>query len=209
MSPLAANYLLKIMLTRFIIFTIASLPNIGFCERVIDEFVNAAIERTKQEVTYDGSYFSIGYPNGDIPQNLGVCTDVVIRSYRTIGIDLQKLVHEDMLAHFNAYPSKRNWGLSQTDKNIDHRRVPNLKVFFSRKGTSLPISSNKNSYLAGDIVTWILPGNLPHIGIISNQKSRVTENPLVVHNIGVGPKIEDMLFKYKISGHYSFMPERM
>lgn len=196
------------MITRIFII-ILFLPNIGFCEGLVDALVDAAIERTKQEVNYDGSYFSIAYPNGDVPPNLGVCTDVIIRSYRAVGTDLQRLVHEDMLVHFNEYPSKRIWGLSRTDKNIDHRRVPNLKVFFSRKGKSLPVSRSKNNYLPGDIVTWTLPGNLPHIGIIANQKSSATGNPLVVHNIGSGPEIEDMLFKYKITGHYSFVPEMM
>jgi len=197
------------MSTRIILFVIFFLPNIGFCEELLSAFVAAAIERTKHEVSYDGSYFSIAYPNGDVPSNLGVCTDVIIRSYRAVGTDLQQLVHEDMLANFNVYPSKRIWGLSHTDKNIDHRRVPNLKVFFTRKGKVLPVSDNKNNYLPGDIVTWNLPGNLPHIGIITQQKNTASGNPLVVHNIGSGPEIEDMLFKYKITGHYSFMPNAL
>lgn len=189
-----------------LIFIMAFLSNPGFCQGSIDDLVEAAIERTKQQVRYDGSYFSIAYPNGDVPPNVGVCTDVIIRSYRAIGADLQKLVHEDMLSHFNVYPSKRIWGLSRTDRNIDHRRVPNLTVFFSRNGESIPVTNSKKDYLAGDIVSWVVAGNLPHIGIVSNQKSSETGNPLVVHNIGIGPEIEDMLFRYKITGHYRYVP---
>ena len=173
-----------------------------------NDFVNAAIERTRFDVRYDGSYYSIGYPNGDVPDGVGVCTDVVIRSYRKIGADLQKLVHEDMLAHFHAYPSKRIWGLGKPDSNIDHRRVPNLQSFFVRRGEVLPVSTKNNDYKPGDLVTWILPGNLPHIGIVTDQVSAATGNPLVVHNIGNGPQLEDMLFDYRITGHYRYVPKR-
>lgn len=114
--------------------------------------------------------FSLNYPNGDIPSYFGVCTDVIIRTYRKIGIDLQKEVHEDMLKEFDSYPSKRIWGLTKPDKNIDHRRVPNLQIFFSRKGKIVPITKNPDDYLPGDIVTWMLKGNLPHIGIVSDKK---------------------------------------
>lgn len=171
------------------------------------DLVSAAIERTKHNVTYNGAYFSIPYPNGDIPSNVGVCTDVVIRSYRALGIDLQELVHEDMSSNFGSYPSKRIWGLTKTDKNIDHRRVPNLQVFFSRHGEVLPISSQAEDYLPGDIVTWVLPGNLPHIGIVTDKLSEVTKTPLVVHNIGAGPSLDDVLFSYRITGHYRFAPK--
>ncbi|WP_083388878.1 DUF1287 domain-containing protein [Vibrio rotiferianus] len=166
----------------------------------------AAKERTTFDVQYDGSYYGIGYPNGDVPEGIGVCTDVIIRSYRKLGIDLQVLVYEDMRDNFNQYPSKRIWGLSTTDKNIDHRRVPNLQAFFSRHGASLPISSNPSSYQAGDIVTWMLPGNLPHIGIVIDKYSDGEKRPLIVHNIGAGTVIEDMLFDYTITGHYRFQP---
>ncbi|WP_421783769.1 DUF1287 domain-containing protein [Kiloniella litopenaei] len=164
----------------------------------------AALVRTTQNVVYDGSYHSIAYPGGDVPANIGVCTDVVIRSYRALGIDLQKLVHEDMRANFASYP--KIWGLKSTDRNIDHRRVPNLRVFFTRHGQSLPLSENPADYLPGDLVTWNLnkSGSLPHIGIISDQKSPEGV-PLVVHNIGAGPQIEDMLFDYKMTGHYRYM----
>jgi uncharacterized protein YijF (DUF1287 family) len=166
----------------------------------------AAKERTTFDVQYDGSYYGISYPNGDVPEGIGVCTDVIIRSYRKLGIDLQVLVHEDMRDNFNKYPSKRIWGLSTTDRNIDHRRVPNLQTFFSRHGTSLPVSSNPSSYQAGDIVTWMLPGNLPHIGIVIDKYSDGEKRPLIVHNIGAGTVIEDMLFDHTITGHYRFQP---
>jgi len=159
------------------------------------------------EVIYNGAYFSIDYPSGDVPDNIGVCTDVVIRSYRAIGTDLQQLVHEDMLSNFSLYPSKRIWGLTKPDSNIDHRRVPNLQTFFKRHGKVLPISNNPKEYQAGDLVTWMVSGNLPHIGIVTNQINSVTGNPYVVHNIGLGPKKEDMLFDYKITGHYQYNPE--
>ncbi|MFV0544548.1 MAG: DUF1287 domain-containing protein [Marinicella pacifica] len=167
----------------------------------------AAIERTKHSVRYDGSYFSIEYPGGDVPADLGVCTDVVIRSYRALGVDLQVLVHEDMKAHFSAYPSKRIWGLTGTDRNIDHRRVPNLQTFFTRHGESLPMSQSAADYLPGDLVTWMLPGNLPHIGIMTDRLNVDSGQPMVVHNIGVGPKLEDILFAYPITGHFRFKPK--
>ena len=171
------------------------------------DLVNAAIERTRQNVSYNGSYFRIAYPNGDVPANFGVCTDVVIRAYRAIGTDLQVLVHEDMSANFGSYPSKRIWGMSSTDTNIDHRRVPNLQAFFSRHGKSLPVTDNRKDYAPGDIVTWMLPGNLPHIGIVTDRLSRPGGDPLIVHNIGSGPSLDDMLFSYKITGHYRYVPE--
>lgn len=169
-------------------------------------FVAAALERTTHKVKYDGSYVSIAYPGGDVPANTGVCTDVIIRSYRQIGADLQRLVHEDMLANFKAYPSKRIWGLNATDSNIDHRRVPNLQTFFERKGEALPITDNSTAYKPGDIITWMLPGNLPHIGIVTNKVSPETGKPLIVHNIGPGPKLEDTLFSFPITGHYRYVP---
>ncbi len=167
----------------------------------------AAIERTNHDITYDGRYFSIPYPNGDIPEHLGVCTDVIIRSYRALGIDLQQRVHEDMKADFAAYP--KHWGLSKPDANIDHRRVPNLQTFFTRHGQSLPVTDNPDDYKTGDIVTWALRanGSLPHIGIVTHLKSGDDKRPLIVHNIGAGTTLEDMLFSYKITGHYRYAPE--
>ena len=170
------------------------------------DLVDAAIHRTTQSVTYDGSYYSIAYPNGDVPAHLGVCTDVIIRSYRSLGVDLQQLVHEDMAENFSSYPSKRIWGLKSTDKNIDHRRVPNLQTFFSRHGEELATSTAKEGYKAGDIVTWMLPGNLPHIGIVTNKTQTSNGNPLIAHNIGSGPVLSDMLFSYEITGHYRYTP---
>ncbi len=163
---------------------------------------NAAMTRTKYPITYDPSYFSTKYPLGDVPANKGVCTDVVIRSYRLLGIDLQKLVHEDMKNNFNSYP--KLWGLKKPDTNIDHRRVPNLQVFFKRYGVELPITKNPNDYKPGDIVTWNIGGKtfIPHIGIISNQKTAGQYK--VIHNIGDGPKLENVLFDYQITGHYCY-----
>ena len=166
--------------------------------------VSAAIDRTKHEVRYDGTYHSIAYPNGDVPANVGVCTDVVIRAYRAIGADLQVLVHQDMTENFSRYPSKRIWGLSRPDSNIDHRRVPNLQVFFRRHGTALAVTQQAADYKPGAIVSWMLPGNLPHIGIVSDKRVPGTERLMIVHNIGAGPKLEDMLFSYPITGHFYY-----
>ncbi len=164
--------------------------------------VKAAQERLQHFVIYDGSYQAINYPMGDVASNKGVCTDVVIRSYRTIGIDLQQLVHEDMQKHFDEYP--KLWGLSKPDSNIDHRRVPNLEVFFKRYGQSLPVTNNPRDYQAGDIVSWRLHGsNRPHIGIVSDVIA-TSGNPEIIHNIGWGPKSEDILFLHPIQGHYRF-----
>ncbi|MBW1298087.1 DUF1287 domain-containing protein [Aquimarina litoralis] len=163
---------------------------------------DATLTLTEQEVTYDPSYFSISYPNGDVPSDKGVCTDVVIRAYRKLGIDLQKEVHEDMKVNFSKYP--KNWGLSKTDKNIDHRRVPNLMKFFSRFGTVKSISDQASSYLPGDIVCWSLGGGLTHIGLVVHKKSRDQQRYLIVHNIGGGQVLADCLFDYKIIGHYRY-----
>lgn len=163
---------------------------------------DAAIELTKQRVEYDPQYFSISYPNGDVPTGKGVCTDVIIRAYRKLGIDLQKEVHEDMRANFSVYP--KNWGLTKTDKNIDHRRVPNLMTYFSRHGTVKPITNNPSDYRPGDIVCWNLAGAVTHIGIVVSKKSPDGKRYMIVHNIGAGQVLEDCLFSYKIIGHYSF-----
>lgn len=189
-----------------IIFALST-SSLCFSETFEQALVNAAIERTRQNITYDGSYFSIPYPNGDVPSHIGVCTDVVIRSYRAIGTDLQVLVHEDIDENFDAYPSQRLWGLSRPDKNIDHRRVPNLNVFFTRHGDVLPITNNPADYAAGDIVTWMLPGNRPHIGIVSDRLSSDTSSPLIIHNIGGGPVLDDRLFSFPITGHYRYVPQ--
>ena len=166
------------------------------------ELSDSALTLTKQKVQYDPSYFRLAYPNGDVPSDKGVCTDVVIRAYRKLGIDLQKEVHEDMRSNFDEYP--KNWGLTRPDKNIDHRRVPNLMTFFSRYGITKRISQNPQEYQPGDIVCWNLGGGITHIGIVSGKKEADGETPLIVHNIGSGQVIEDMLFDYKIIGHYQY-----
>ena len=152
-------------------------------------------------IEYDSSYVSLKYPGGDVPMDRGVCTDVVIRAMRLLNFDLQKEVHEDMKQNFSAYPSKKNWGLKKTDKNIDHRRVPNLITFFTRKGWKKPITNDANDYLPGDIVTCTVGGNLPHIMIVSDRKSEAG-TPLIIHNIGEGTQEEDLLFDFPITGHF-------
>ncbi len=181
------------------------ITNCCFSQTMINplKISNCALELTKQVVVYDPSYFSIDYPNGDIPSGKGVCTDVVIRAYRKVGVDLQQLVHNDMKANFNLYP--KIWGLKHTDKNIDHRRVPNLMTFFKRKGIEKQITNHPKDYLPGDIVCWNLGGSLTHIGIVVNKKSKDNKRNLIVHNTGNGQVLEDCLFNYKIIGHYSFL----
>ncbi|MDR1199670.1 MAG: DUF1287 domain-containing protein [Prevotellaceae bacterium] len=166
------------------------------------QLADSALTLTKQQVLYDPSYFNISYPNGDIPSGKGVCTDVVVRAYRKLGIDLQKEIHEDMIANFNEYP--KNWGLSRTDKNIDHRRVPNLMTFFARHGVIKKNSQISSDYEAGDIVCWDLGKGTAHIGIVSNKLSADEKRKLIIHNIGAGQVMEDCLFKFKIIGHYSY-----
>ena len=173
-------------------------------QEFLQKFTAAAIERTRHTVRYDPAYVRIPYPGGDVPAETGVCTDEVIRSYRAVGIDLQKEVHEDMLANFNAYPSKWRWGRQSPDANIDHRRVPNLMVFFSRKGEVLPITGRAEDYSPGDIVTWDLGKGLTHIGMLVDRKALLTRHYMIVHNIGEGPKMEDVLFSWKIIGHYRY-----
>ena len=163
---------------------------------------DAAIQLTALEVVYDPSYFKIEYPNGDVPADRGVCTDVIIRAYRKVGIDLQKEVHDDMALNFGKYPGI--WGLATTDKNIDHRRVPNLMVFFARKGETQTITPNSSDYIPGDLVCWNLGGGITHIGLIVNKKSLDGKRFLVVHNIGAGQVLADCLFEYKIIGHYRY-----
>lgn len=167
-----------------------------------EELSIAATSLTQDQVVYDPSYFSISYPNGDVPQGKGVCTDVVVRAYRKLNIDLQVKVHEDMKANFDLYP--KNWGLTRPDKNIDHRRVPNLMTFFSRFGEEKPITTDPDDYNTGDIVCWNLGGGTTHIGILVKEKSIDGKRNMVVHNIGGGQVMEDVLFDYKIIGHYTY-----
>jgi uncharacterized protein len=168
-----------------------------------EKLSNAAISIIDASIAYTPDYISIKYPNGDVPANTGVCSDVVIRAYRKLGIDLQKEVHEDMKANFSKYPTK--WGLKKTDTNIDHRRVPNLEVFFTRKGEKLTVSENPNDYKTGELVTWMIGDKLPHIGIITHKKSVDGKRPLIVHNVGGGQVLEDCLLNYKIVGHFKYV----
>lgn len=172
----------------------------GFYSKLSD----AAMGIVNNRIKYDPKYYNIPYPNGDVPADRGVCTDVVIRAYRKLEVDLQKEVHLDMKSNFNLYPSKKNWGLTRPDTNIDHRRVPNLQVFFSRKGTVLPITDDPDDYSAGDIITWKLSNGLDHIGVVVSRKTRDGKRRLVVHNIGRGQVMEDILFSWKITGHYRY-----
>lgn len=161
--------------------------------------------RRQMEVTksYDPAYTVIAYPNGDVAQEKGVCTDVVIRGLRAANVDLQKEVHEDMNANFAAYPKK--WNLPKPDANIDHRRVPNLQTFFIRRGKSLPITDKSADYQAGDIVSWDLNGKgLTHIGLVSDRFDPQTKRPFIIHNIGSGAVEEDVLFEWKITGHFRY-----
>lgn len=167
-----------------------------------EKLSNAAIAIIDPEVEYIPSYVGIKYPNGDVPPKTGVCTDVVIRAYRKLNIDLQKEVHEDMVASFSKYP--KIWGLKTTDKNIDHRRVPNLEVFFERKGEKLAVSQNPSNYKTGDLVTWMIGDKLPHIGIITHLKSSDGNRPMIVHNVGSGQVLEDCLLSWKIVGHFRY-----
>lgn len=167
-----------------------------------DQIADSALILTYQKVVYDPTYYVIGYPNGDVPEGKGVCTDVIIRAYRKFGIDLQKEIHEDMEANFEKYPQK--WGLIKPDKNIDHRRVPNLMVFFSRFGEERPISKLAKDYYPGDIVAWDLGNGITHIGIVSSRKSVDNKRYLIVHNIGNGQELSDCLFEFKIIGHYRY-----
>ena len=177
-------------------------PKVTYESPALERLVAAAVERTSHTVTYDSAYFSIPYPNGDVPADKGVCTDEVIRSYRALGVDLQREVHEDMKANFAAYP--RKFGLTKTDPNIDHRRVPNLMTFFERKGQSLAITEDPNDYRPGDVVTWELNGGLTHIGILTDAPTATPGRYLIMHNIGAGPRLEDALFAWKITGHYRY-----
>jgi uncharacterized protein YijF (DUF1287 family) len=170
----------------------------------LDKLVAAAIERTHHSVKYVSTYVHLDYPGGDVPADTGVCSDEIIRAYRAVGVDLQKEVHEDMVKNWLDYPPKAKWHQVHPDPSIDHRRVPNLMVFFSRKGESLPISSRAEDYSPGDIVTWDLGGDVPHIGMVVNVKSAESGRLLIVHNIGQGPKMEDVLFSWKITGHYRY-----
>jgi len=187
------------------------LPLLFFCAaptahgNTSEAVVLAAQDRTRADVRYDPEYVSLSYPGGDVRANTGVCTDVIIRTFRNaFGFDFQKAVHEDMRQNFSAYP--RIWGLKRPDKNIDHRRVPNLEAYLKRQGAAVPITKNAQDYKPGDIVSWRLGGRLPHIGIVSNKKSE-WGTPLIIHNIGAGPVEDDLLFNTDIHGHFRYKPK--
>jgi uncharacterized protein YijF (DUF1287 family) len=167
-----------------------------------EKLSNAALSIINSEIVYTPNYVAIQFPNGDVPAKTGVCSDVVIRAYRKLGIDLQKEVHEDMKSNFSKYPTK--WNLKQTDTNIDHRRVPNLEVFFTQKGEKLPVSKDAGDYKTGEMVTWMISGKLPHIGIVTHKKTADGKRPMLVHNVGSGQVLEDCLFAYEIVGHYKY-----
>lgn len=169
----------------------------------LQQLAAAAKERTRHQVTYDPGYVGIAYPGGDVPAGSGVCSDEIIRIYRAAGIDLQKEVHEDILRDVSAYPLSI-WNQKRPDANIDHRRVPNLMVFFSRNGETLPITSRAEDYAAGDVVAWDLGNGSVHIGMVAEPKTRFSGRNMIVHNIGAGPKMEDVLFDWKIIGHYRY-----
>lgn len=172
--------------------------------------VSAAKERCNHPVKYDGRYIPLKYPMGDVPNNIGVCTDLVVRAYRRQGVDLQRYVHEDMKRAFNAYPSAKVWGKKSPDANIDHRRVLNLEAFFKRHGKSLPLTRNPANFRPGDLVTWRIGGVAPHIGIVIDQKADDGKTPLIVHNDSKGPVIENILFDpgFTMTGHYRYWPAK-
>jgi uncharacterized protein len=163
------------------------------------KLAHAALDRTLHTVRYEPAYLTLTYPGGDVPADTGVCTDEVIRAYRALSLDLQKLIHEDMKAHFSLYP--KHWGLRRPDRNIDHRRVPNLQTFFKRQHASLPITTDPAQYLPGDLITCTVAGKLPHIALVVPNPAG-SGTPWIVHNIGAGPQLEDRLFEFPLTGHY-------
>jgi uncharacterized protein len=172
----------------------------------IKKAVDSALEQTQLTFEYDPAYVKLTYPGGDVPIQRGVCADVIIRAFRNAGVDLQKELHEDITSNFRKYPDK--WGARRPDSNIDHRRVPNLMTFFGRAGKSLPTSNKSSDYLPGDVVAWQLDNELLHIGLVTDAVADRTENYQLVHNIGAGAKLEDVLFSWKIIGHYRMWKQR-
>ncbi len=189
---------MRLLFVTLVILTTFCLSAQERAKTIAEKITEAALFRTTQTVRYDPAYVVLVYPGGDVPADTGVCTDEVIRSFRALGIDLQKLVHEDMKRHFSVYP--KNWGMRTTDKNIDHRRVPNLQCFFKRQGAELPLDGT-NQFLPGDIVAWDLNNRgLTHIGIVVGEDE-------FVHNIGSGPKKDKGISQWKILGHYRYHPQ--
>jgi uncharacterized protein len=171
-----------------------------------EDIARAARRQVGVTVHYDPAYRRLAFPGGDVPADRGVCTDVIVRALRTArGVDLQRLLHEDMKAHFDAYPNQRRWGASKPDANIDHRRVPNQMTFFRRAGHEVAVTRVAGDYLPGDVVAWDIGRGILHIGIVTDRAS-VAGTPLVVHNIGAGAREEDILFRYTVIGHYRLPP---
>lgn len=165
----------------------------------------AAMQQVGKTVRYDPSYVRLDFPGGDVPIDRGVCTDVVVRALRKLGVDLQVLIHEDMTASFDRYPNL--WNLKRPDPNIDHRRVPNIAAFLQRKDKALAVTDNSADYLPGDIIVWRLSNNRPHIGLVSSVPAADQDRLKIIHNIGAGARVQDVLFAYKIEGHYRYFPE--
>ncbi len=180
---------------------------VGAVSANVRKILDDAKRQTKVTSGYTQEYFEIAYPNGDVPEHTGACTDVVVRAFRAVGVDLQKEVHEDMTEHFSRYPTK--WGLTGPDPNIDHRRVPNLQTFFDRRGKSLAVSTKPADFKPGDIVTWDLDGKgMTHIGLVADVADPKTGRPFIYHNIGSGARLEDRLFEWTITGHYRYFPAK-
>lgn len=203
MKPIQRQFLARWLLQGGLALSLCAFPA-HLSATPPDLLVDSAAAQVGVTTSYDERYRALSYPGGDVPMDRGVCTDVLIRAYRHLGIDLQQRVHQDMSVAWNAYP--KLWRLKAPDRNIDHRRVPNLQTFFTRQGASLPPSREPHAYRPGDIVTWQLPQGLPHIGIIARTRTPYG-TPLVIHNIGQGTQIEDILFRYRITGHYRYFPE--
>jgi uncharacterized protein len=168
----------------------------------IKKIIDHAKWQTTVTKDYDPAYVGLAYPMGDVPITTGVCTDVIVRAFRSVGIDLQRQVHEDMLKHFSEYP--RTWGLKRPDANIDHRRVSNLTTLFKKLGKEVPVSQNGSDYLPGDIVTWVIGKDTDHIGMVSDEKVEGVDRYYVIHNIGEGTVSDDVLFQLPITGHYRY-----
>ena len=202
-TPLPGRTVLPLLVTASLLVNSGAQTHLSH-DDFSKNLVIAAVERTHHPVRYVSDYVSLPYPGGDVPAGTGVCTDEVIRIYRAVGVDLQREVHEDMVRNFDAYPHR---GQRRPDSNIDHRRVPNLVVFFTRKGTRLASSQRADDYSPGDIVAWDLGGGITHIGIVVDKKGDGGRY-MIVHNIGRGPQMEDVLFDWKIIGHYRYYGPR-
>jgi uncharacterized protein len=192
---------MKMSLTRLILTIAATVPLLAQ-PASLQKVIDGAKRQVGVTRMYDARYVRLAYPGGDVPMDRGVCTDVVVRAYRNAGVDLQVRVHEDMKRNFAAYP--KSWGLSRPDANIDHRRVPNLQTFLRRNGETLRVTHRGADYKPGDIVTWVLIEGVPHIGIVSDVRVPGTDRYRVVHNVGRGAQIEDVLFEYRLTGHYRY-----